>query len=151
MKKNHHKFFFYSAIILFIVIYNSFFIVRVVGDSMNPTLQNGDILIGNKICRTYSRFDIVIFKKNNQVYVKRIIGLSGERIIIEGNKVIINGIEIVENYSQGKIINFTFRGRDEVLIPEDRYFVLGDNREESMDSRGFGFIRGDEIIGIVGK
>ncbi|MRH41864.1 signal peptidase I [Aquibacillus halophilus] len=119
------------------------------GGSMSPTLQDGDKVIFNKaiyFLEEPSRGDIVVIKKPVKNYVKRIIGLPNEVIEVKENDLYING----ESYNQ----NFLEEGRDNIYefgpitIPEESYFVMGDNRDISIDSRnGLGFITKEEIIG----
>lgn len=130
---------------------------RVDGDSMNPTLEDGDQLWVSKISYTIGkphRFDVVIFKYDeNDTYVKRIIALPGERIRIdnEGN-IYINDLLIEEHYGKEPIMasNVGRAGQD-VLLGEDEYFVLGDNRNNSHDSRwaDVGNVSKEDIIGKV--
>lgn len=132
------------------------------GPSMLPTLHDRDQMIVNKFTYRFGepdRFDIVIFhateKKN---FIKRVIGLPGEHVMIEDNQLYVNG-EAVEqsfmNYGSGDqspiIINDDFKlenipgGYD--VIPEGYYLVLGDNRNNSTDSRTIGLISKDKIVG----
>ena len=130
---------------------------RVDGDSMNPTLEDGDMLWVSKIAYTIGkphRFDVIIFKYDeNDTYVKRIIALPGERIRIdnEGN-IYINDLLIEEHYGKEPIMasNVGRAGQD-VLLGEDEYFVLGDNRNNSHDSRwaDVGNVSKEDIIGKV--
>ena len=130
---------------------------RVDGDSMNPTLEDGDQLWVSKIAYTIGkphRFDVIIFKYDeNDTYVKRIIALPGERIRIdnEGN-IYINDLLIEEHYGKEPIMasNVGRAGQD-VLLGEDEYFVLGDNRNNSHDSRwaDVGNVHKEDIIGKV--
>lgn len=127
----------------------------VVGHSMNPTLSDGDNLIVDKITYKFNdpeRFDIIVFPyryEKNTYYIKRIIGLPGERvrIDIEGN-IYINDKILKENYGAEPILDpgVAF---NEIKLGKDEYFVLGDNRNHSSDSRNeaVGNIRRSEIIG----
>jgi signal peptidase I len=137
---------------LMIFILQGFSIVKIKGDSMAPTLNNEEIQLVNRFSYLYNplqRFDIVIFKKNNDIYVKRIIGLPGEQIKYKNNELYVNGIKISEkNFSHSLTDEFnlkeSFFGD---TIPENSYFLLGDNRSSSLDSRVLGFISKEEIIG----
>lgn len=128
---------------------------RVDGDSMYPTLHDGDNLIVDKISYRFhepERFDIIVFPypMNEKVfYIKRIIGLPGETIQIDydGN-IYINDEILLEDYGYEVIVN-PGTAADPITLGEDEYFVLGDNRNESNDSRygDVGPIDGDDIIG----
>ena len=125
------------------------------GDSMLPTLQNGDNLIVDKISYRFhdpERFDIIIFPyqwEPNTYYIKRIIGLPGETIQIddEGN-IYIDGEVLQEHYGLERIKN-PGSAREPITLGEDEYFVLGDNRNNSEDSRftQVGVIHRDDIVG----
>lgn len=123
---------------------------QVEGDSMAPILNSGELIITDKIDNFlvnvssnlgtgYQRGDIVVFQKPKyKDFVKRIVGLPGEKISIKNGHVFVNEIELKEDY----VLEHTTLGGDflssegpEILIPEDRYLVLGDNRIDSLDSR----------------
>lgn len=129
------------------------FIVK--GQSMEPNFENGDYLIVDEISmriKDFERGDVVVFKNPlnpSQRFIKRIIGLPGETVKIEkGNITIIKGNEnfvLKEPYLQ-----HSWESRDqEVRLGTDEYFVLGDNRNFSFDSREFGPIHKKYIIGKV--
>lgn len=127
---------------------------RVDGRSMNPTLNDGDNLIVEKLSYRFSdpeRFDIIVFppKGSSEYYIKRIIGLPGEtvRIDTEGN-IYINDEILEENYGKETIQN-PGRAIEPITLGEDEYFVLGDNRNNSTDSRSdrVGNVKRDSIIG----
>ena len=125
------------------------------GSSMEPTLSNNDQLILDKISYRFSepkRFDIIVFPfqyKENTYYVKRVIGLPGEtvQIDLEGN-IYINGERLEEDYGKEKI-NFPGLAVEPITLGDDEYFVMGDNRNNSSDSRdpSVGNIRRSNIIG----
>ena len=125
------------------------------GSSMEPTLSNNDQLILDKISYRFSepkRFDIIVFPfqyKENTYYVKRVIGLPGEtvQIDLEGN-IYINGEILEEDYGKEKI-NFPGLAVEPITLGDDEYFVMGDNRNNSSDSRepSVGNIHRDQIIG----
>ena len=127
----------------------------VLGSSMEPTLQDGDNLITDKI--TYrliepKRFDIVVFpyKENtSKLLIKRIIGMPGEKVQIKNGKVYINDTELKDDvYGNALMVDEGIVG-DPVVLAADEYFVLGDNRNNSQDSRfaSVGNIHRDDIIG----
>ncbi len=127
------------------------------GQSMEPMLSDGDNLIVDKITyrfRDPERFDIIVFPfkyKEDTFYIKRIIGLPGETVQIdEEGKIYIDGEILEENYGREIIQSNTIGIASEpILLGEDEYFVLGDNRNNSMDSRTevVGNIKREEIIG----
>ncbi len=130
---------------------------EVEGESMETTLSDGDNLIVDKITYRFSepqRFDIIVFPfqyQENTYYIKRIIGLPGETVQIDQNGTIyINGEILVENYGK-EVIRADNRGiaANPVVLGEDEYFVMGDNRNNSSDSRTeiVGNIHRDDIIG----
>ncbi len=124
------------------------------GSSMWPTLEDGDNLIVDKISyriRDPERFDIVIFRYlylDDCYYIKRIIGLPGETVQIADGQIYINGEILEENYGSEPIIN-PGRAYEPVTLGEDEYFVLGDNRNLSSDSRepSVGNVARSQIIG----
>ena len=127
----------------------------VLGSSMEPNLQDGDNLITDKI--TYrliepKRFDIVVFpyKENtSKLLIKRIIGMPGEKVQIKNGKVYINDTELKDDvYGNALMVDEGIVG-DPVVLAADEYFVLGDNRNHSQDSRfaSVGNIHRDDIIG----
>lgn len=130
--------------------------VIVEGESMLPNLQNGDRLFINKFDKHFGeleRFDVVVFKvKKDKYYIKRIIGMPGDDVRYENQVLYINGEPIEEPYIIPHEFqkDFTIKslyGYD--VIPEDYYFVLGDNRANSNDSRKrfIGLIHEDKILG----
>ncbi len=127
---------------------------EVIGSSMERTLSNGDNLIMDKISyrfRNPDRFDIVVFpyRYDNSKYIKRVIGLPGETVQIttEGD-ILINGEKLTEYYGREIIVD-PGRAIEPVTLGEDEYFVLGDNRNNSRDSRweDVGNIKKSDIIG----
>ena len=145
------------AIALIITILIKLFILdatRVSGNSMETTLHNGDMLLVDKIgknFRTFNRGDIVILNAPdypNRLYVKRIIGIGGDKISIHDGSVYVNDKKVDENYTS---ISETIPTTevDEWVLDDDHVFVMGDNRipGESNDSRKFGPIRKDSLVG----
>lgn len=131
--------------------------VNVDGSSMEPMLINGDNLIVDKITyrfRDPQRFDVIVFPvkyDNNRKYIKRIIGLPGETVLIdEAGNIYIDGELLSESYGKETIRPDTIGIASEpILLGEDEYFVLGDNRNHSGDSRTLivGNIKRKDIIG----
>ena len=128
-----------------------FELVRVDGDSMLPTLTTDERLFVEKISKLsedgLNIGDIIIVHypgEENKSYVKRIVGLPGDKLKVENGKLWRNGVLIQENYTLDSRMNYDF---EEYIVPEDSYFVLGDNRHDSMDSRVVGSISRSEIVG----
>ncbi|TVP88142.1 MAG: signal peptidase I [Alkalicoccus sp.] len=133
----------------------------VYGQSMMPTIQDGERIIVNKIdyeWREPERFDLIIFHADEDSdYIKRIIGLPGDDIYYENDTLYVNGEEVEEEFLEetrsenGTEIftdDFTLQDlTDELVVPEDHVFVMGDNRKNSIDSRQIGFIPEEEIVG----
>ena len=119
--------------------------VRVNGSSMYPTLKGNEIMLLNKLGHI-NRFDIVVLKIDGREdnLIKRIIGLPGETVEIKDNDIYINDKKIEDKYGYGVTYNI-----DKVTLKEDEYFILGDNRKISLDSRVFGTIHKDEIKGTT--
>lgn len=144
---------------IFIVVY--LFIItpnQVKGASMEPTFKSGDYILTSRVTyrlRRLDRGDVVVFKapKNPDIeYIKRVIGLPGDKIIIENGNVFVNGQELPEHYTSAPT-NLWEGGfiKEGVMInvPENYVFVMGDNRPRSSDSREFGPVPQDSIIGQV--
>lgn len=111
-------------------------------DSMQPTFDDGNRVLCVKLISDPNRGDIVIFKTNEgENYIKRIIGLPGETIKIQDGEIYINGKKQKQTYTKDNRTG----GNIECKIPDDEYFVLGDNREVSIDSRDFGTIKREQI------
>lgn len=128
---------------------------RVDGSSMENTLTNGDNLIVDKISYRFhepERFDIIVFPyqyKEDTYFIKRIIGMPGETVqITDKGEILINGEELVESYGR-EVIKDPGLASDPITLGEDEYFVMGDNRNYSKDSRfpDVGNIRRADIIG----
>lgn len=141
------------VIVIALLIKNYIFTpIRVNGSSMEPTLKDGDIMILNEIgyhLNGVKRFDIVVVKKDNDNdrIIKRVIGLPGETVAFKDNKLFINDEVVEENFSHDVTHNFDLSEIDETIIPDDYYFVVGDNRGNSKDSRIIGLINKSEIKG----
>lgn len=128
---------------------------KVDGSSMNPTLEDGDNLWVDKLSYVFGspkRFDVVIFNYDDETtYVKRVIGLPGETVRIdEGGNIYINGELLKENYGKEPILpTLLGRASSDVVLGEDEYFVLGDNRNNSSDSRwaDVGNVNMEDIVG----
>ncbi|BDF33740.1 signal peptidase I [Lachnospiraceae bacterium] len=131
--------------------------VSTIGDSMNPVLENDDVVLINRIvynATSPKRGDIIAFKpkgnENAHYYIKRIVGLPGETVEIIENSIYINGKKIEEDYKTTDIDDVGIAS-EEITLGGDEYFVLGDNRENSEDSRNadVGNVKRDYIYGEV--
>lgn len=142
------------AIVLLIFI-RAFFITSYVveGGSMFPTLEDGNKLIVNKFIYRISdleRFDVIVFHANKHAdYVKRVIGLPGDTVEYKNEQLYINGELYKEPYLGTYGLDENATGDFKVYVPEGKLFVLGDNRKNSLDSRDFGFIDIDSVVGKV--
>lgn len=147
---------------ILVVIGVAYFIVNyavekssMVGDSMRPILMNEDKIIINKFAYRFTdpkRFDIIVFKQNGKEHsfynIKRIIGLPGEKVLIQDGIVYINGAPLEEKI-EVELMTTAGIVADEILLDENEYFVLGDNRNSSEDSRfsNLGNVVSEDIIG----
>lgn len=122
------------------------------GASMAPYIDHGNYLIVDELTprfQEYQRGDVVVFRYPNNpdiFYIKRIIGLPGERIQIKDGGVSINGRELRESYLDSGTRTF---GNSDTFLSPDEYFVLGDNRDNSSDSRTWGSLPRSFIIGLA--
>ena len=153
MKKNIVKEILSYVIVIVIALLIKIYIftpVKVDGDSMYPTLLDGEIMFLNEIgyhLNGVERFDIVVVTKNNKRLIKRVIGLPGETVEYKDNILYINGEEVKEEFKHGKTDDFKLEDIECEIIPEGYYLVLGDNRENSLDSRKIGLVSKKEIKG----
>lgn len=124
----------------------SFILVK--GDSMYPTLKSGDFMILEKISVKFSnikRFDIVVVNSDKSSLIKRVIALPTEKVEYKDNKLYINGEILEEDFLDSSVYtkDFTYNR----TLGDNEYFVLGDNRSVSKDSRAFGAVTKSEIEG----
>lgn len=131
------------------------FRISVVGPSMSPTLENGEQIFVNRIGYKLfvpKRNDLVVFLPNGNekahYYIKRVIALPGDRVQIKDGIVYING-EPFEEKAEVSAIENPLLAEDEIVIGKDEYFVLGDNRNNSEDSRyaSIGNVKKEHIVG----
>jgi signal peptidase I len=165
------------AILIFVGVRSLILNFKVDGSSMVPSLVNGEMLLVNKNAYEefdlYSlvdwlpgvehasakefqpfsgpdRGDVVVFDPpvpSDKPYIKRVIGLPGEMVEIKDGSVFINGQRLDEPYIDGATTDCSPRACDPIVVPEDHVFLLGDNRSNSSDSRYFGTVAIDEILG----
>ena len=146
----------YVIIIVTVILIRTFIVtpVQVDGTSMYPTLNDNEVLLLKKYDKKYERFDIVVLNYNNSKLIKRVIGLPGEHIKYEDSKLYVNGILVEEDFETNtKTDDFNIESilnEGENTIPENYYFVVGDNRGNSTDSRIIGLVHKDDIEGIIG-
>ncbi len=158
------------AVLMMMFVFRSY---QVDGPSMQPTLHHGDRLIIWKVPRTWARItqhdyipnrgDIIVFSQNNlatsngesKELIKRVIGLPGDRIVIENGAATIYNNEHPEGfqpdrtlpYGEGLSLAIDSEERIEEMVGANQVFVMGDNRDHSLDSRAFGPISADHIVG----
>ena len=129
---------------------------KIKGASMHPNFPDGEYLLTDKVTYRFGdpkRGDVIVFKapiNEEEEFIKRIIGLPGEEVSLRNSKIYINSKSIEESYIAGNVItsggNFLDEGLT-VKVPEGEYFVLGDNRPHSSDSRSWGFVKRTKITG----
>lgn len=131
----------FVCLLAFVFVWNFGQRVSTVGDSMKPVLGNGDVVLVNRVvynARRPKRGDIIVFKpkgnENSHYYIKRVIALPGESVEIIENRIYINGKKLDESYETTNIDNVGLVSK-KIKLNEDEYFVLGDDRESSEDSR----------------
>lgn len=154
--KDTFKYIIFIIVTLFIAIY-VVGLQQVVGPSMSPTLNNGDVLILDKISYRFTnvkRNDVIaLYSSKSKYLIKRVIGMPGEYVEFKNNQLYINNVVVEEEYLNGSVItnNFSIRELGYEIIPEDMYLVLGDNRQDSSDSRDpeIGLIKKSDILGKV--
>ena len=141
------------VLVIIIALIIKFFIfspIKVNGTSMEPNLKDGDIMILNEIgylLNGVNRFDIVVVNSDGEKIIKRVIGLPGEKVEYRDNKLYINDEEVVETFQHGDTDDFELSSLNLDTIPNDHYFVVGDNRGNSKDSRIIGVIHKSKIAG----
>lgn len=128
----------------------------VYGSSMEPDFQNGDYLLIDEVAyrfREPARGDVVVFKyplDPRSYYIKRVIGLPGERVVVSGNSVTIYmKNNKAETLKEPYIARMSGMEKGEYVVKDGEYFVMGDNRDFSYDSRRWGMLPQNDLIGLV--
>lgn len=147
----------FKYIIVIVIVFLLFIFVvglqQIVGPSMEPTLTEGNVVIVNKLTyhlKDIGRNDIVVIMQDEKYMVKRVVGLPGESVEYKDNYVYVNGEKFKESFIDlDKVHTNDFSTKDlgYEIIPEGKYLVLGDNRENSLDSRDYGLVDRKEIVG----
>ncbi|MFW7403581.1 signal peptidase I [Vagococcus fluvialis] len=143
----------------FVIIMKAFIFIplEVTGKSMSPTLKENDFIVMENFSEI-DRFDIIVFTApDGDTYIKRVIGLPGDRVTYEKDQLFINGKKVDEPFlkdvkkKKNEYVFTTDLDTTELIgtdkIPKNQYFVLGDNRRLSKDSRSFGTISNTSIVG----
>ncbi|WP_042348095.1 signal peptidase I [Bacillus massiliigorillae] len=144
----------FALVLVFVCRYFIFTPKEVLGESMHPTYETSDKVMVSKLS-TPKRFDIIIFHApdSDEDYIKRVIGLPGDHVQMLNDQLLINGKKynepyLAENKKMIPAIDNLTENFDE-YVPKDKIFVLGDNRRDSKDSRFFGAINSDSVVGVV--
>lgn len=140
----------YIIIIIVVIGIRTFIATPVVvkGKSMYPNLDPKQVLILEKIDKRYHRFDVVVLNANEEKLIKRIIGLPGEHVKYQDNVLYINGKKVEETFRRNTVTtDFDIKDLGYEVLPNNTYLVMGDNRNNSLDSRTFGPVKKQDIIG----
>ena len=136
----------YLIILIVVLLIRTYIItpIKVNGPSMEPTLKQNDLMILNKIGlkNGLNRWDIVVVKEDDKYIIKRVIALPNESIAYIDGKLYINKKQVEDNYSLSTTKDF-----DEIYLKDNEYFVMGDNRIVSADSRSIGPVNIKQILG----
>lgn len=143
------------TILMFVVIRFAVQNFNIEGTSMEPSLHNQELILVDKwtyLFRPPARGDVIVFiapPQPSQDYIKRVIGIPGDTITIQNTTIIVDHVILNETYvdpnNQGNI--YDYKNIHDMVVPPNKYFVLGDNRRGSSDSRDWGFVPKKNIIG----
>lgn len=152
MNKKKKEIIEYIVLIIVILLIRTYLFVPIMvsGNSMVPTLNNGDVMILNKfkyLVNDIKRFDIVVVDYENEYIIKRVIGLPGDYIEYKNDILYVNSKKVEENYNREFTDDFDLNDLNKEIIPNNYYLVLGDNRPISKDSRKIGLIDKKNIKG----
>ena len=147
-KKDIFKLLFIAAMavgLVLIILFHIFRLSCVNGLSNYPTMNNGDTVVSKYGNDDIKRNDFVTahIESLNLDVIKRVVGIPGDHIQISFDKVYVNGVE------ETAVTGFGYTKEIDIIVPEDSYFIMGDNRSDSVDSRNFGCVNKDDIIGVV--
>lgn len=134
----------YIIILVVVVSIRTFFVTPIIvnGESMKPTLDGGELMLLNKRA-DFKRFSIVVVDIKSENLIKRIIALPGETVSCERGVIYVNDHRQSDDYGMGVTPDF-----DRITLKEDEYFVLGDNRENSLDSQDLGPFKKEQLKGV---
>ena len=140
------------VIVVFLLLIFVVGLQQVVGPSMSPTLKEGNIIIVNKLVyrfKNIQRNDIVVLSQDEKYMIKRVVGLPGDNIEYKDNYLYVNGVKYKEKFLSNDVVtkDFSLKDLGYDKIPDNMYLVLGDNRENSLDSRSYGLVSKKNIIG----
>ena len=142
----------YIITIVLVLLFKQYYFspIMVNGESMYGTLHDKDIMILDRVTLRHNdikRFDIIVIEYRDKYLIKRVIGLPGEEVEYKDSKLYINGEYIEENFLKEDVItpDYKLSGK----VPEDFYFVVGDNRTNSNDSRYLGCFSINKIYGVT--
>ena len=140
------------TVVIFVGVRFAFQNFRIEGHSMEPNLREGQFLVINKLIYQYLRppqpGEVIVFRapnNPNKDFIKRVIAGPGDEVLIREGQVIVNGEPLQEDY----VINPGPPSWGPRVVGEDEYFVLGDNRSNSSDSRSWGMLPSDKIVGMA--
>ncbi len=134
----------YIIILVAVILFRTFIATPVIvnGPSMQETLHTNDILILRRTSKI-NRYDIVVANHNGDKLIKRVMGIPGDKVKCVSGIIYVNNEE-VSNYGYGTSFDFA-----QVILGENEYFLIGDNREDSLDSRYFGPVEKSDISGVA--
>ena len=127
-------------VLLAVVFVLNFKIIRVNGQSMSPTLDNGQVILTSRHTDDLKRNSIVIVKYNDELIVKRIAALENDTVVMKDDAVFVNGVKLSNSSYEGEEMSITLK--------KGEVFILGDNHKVSLDSRYFGTISTDMIVSV---
>lgn len=136
----------YLIILIVVILIRTYLVtpIKVQGRSMYPTLTGKEFMILKKYDKEIERFDVVVVKTDHDDIIKRVIALPGETVACENGNIYVNGRKQDDKYGSGVTSDFK-----KVTLKDNEYFVLGDNREDSLDSRYYGAFSKDKIKGTT--
>lgn len=135
----------YIIILIVVILVRTFIAtpIKVNGNSMYKTLEGTEFMILNKLAKV-DRYDIVVVDAHSDELIKRVYGLPGEKISIENNTIYINDKKLEDVYAYGETSDY-----ESITLGSDEYFILGDNRAVSLDSRTIGPVNKNQIKGTT--